>query len=248
MPELETIYKCPVCLGVTLEKLRFKQETSGDEVLLDYCTRCGGMWFDHGEIQELRQIHQQHVKAKVILSEKAYFMQCHQCHQLMNRNHEKCQECQWKNIIDCPVCLKPMNRKDTLNLCLDYCRDCKGVWFDNIELAAIWNGYLHEVARHEHTNFQEIDDDLPFFVEVLCYSPDLTYYAMEPVVDIAASAITHTPELMIGAGEVLSNIPETAGSFFEAVPEIAGSAFEGIGDAAGSIFEFIAEIIGGLFS
>ena len=245
MPEIEATYKCPVCLGAPLKKLSFAQEHSSDSVLLDYCTRCGGIWFDYGEVQQLRQIRQQQVLKEVHLNPGAYMMQCHQCHQLFNRNDEKCKSCGWKNILDCPVCLMAMQRKETLELCLDYCKSCKGVWIDNIELATIWNGYLHEVARHQQQVPRPVidDDDIPFFVDVLLWSPDLAFGAVE----LTAEAMYHAPDIVEGAGELISNMPEVAGSMFEAVPELASGAFEGIGEAAGSIFEFIAEIIGGLF-
>jgi Zn-finger nucleic acid-binding protein len=51
MPELEPRYPCPVCLGLPLEKLSIA-EASG--LVLDYCRRCGGIWFDETEVDALR--------------------------------------------------------------------------------------------------------------------------------------------------------------------------------------------------
>jgi len=39
--------KCPRCKDVTLEEIDF------DEVVIDRCPRCAGLWFDNDEIGEL---------------------------------------------------------------------------------------------------------------------------------------------------------------------------------------------------
>ena len=50
----ETRWPCPVCLGVKMEKTVVgKGEGGPDSLTLDHCARCGGMWFELGEVQRL---------------------------------------------------------------------------------------------------------------------------------------------------------------------------------------------------
>jgi Zn-finger nucleic acid-binding protein len=51
MTELQLKWSCPVCLGATLQKSTIRDNAP---LTLDYCKRCGGIWFDHGEVQRLR--------------------------------------------------------------------------------------------------------------------------------------------------------------------------------------------------
>lgn len=46
---VEEILKCPRC-NVNMEKLK------REDVILDVCNKCGGMWLDKGEIKKLAKI------------------------------------------------------------------------------------------------------------------------------------------------------------------------------------------------
>ena len=58
MTELEARYPCPVCLGVQMVKTPVRPTRRGQSggVLLDHCERCGGVWFEAGEVQQMRQL------------------------------------------------------------------------------------------------------------------------------------------------------------------------------------------------
>lgn len=229
---LETRYPCPVCLGLPMEKLHF-QET---HLTLDTCRRCGGMWFDYGEINRLKKLHPQMALKKVELRDSDYVMSCHQCSALLKRNADECEMCYWKNRLDCPVCQKQMAVVKVGDIKLDACKHCKGVWFDNVELSQIWNGRLARLTeQHKPVLLGDDDwgDDAAFlFLDILTFSPELAFYTAEAAVDV----VTHAPELAAGAVELVAN-----------APEIAGSLIEGTAEAAGGIFEAIASIIGGIF-
>lgn len=53
MPERPLRLECPVCLGV---RLTAKRIADGSTLEIDHCPRCGGIWLDHGEADELRRL------------------------------------------------------------------------------------------------------------------------------------------------------------------------------------------------
>jgi Zn-finger nucleic acid-binding protein len=230
MPEAR--YPCPVCLGLPMKKIEFQKPP----LTLDSCGRCGGMWFDYGEVNLLKQMNPKLALQKIALREQDFKMQCHQCEAFMDRNAEKCPQCNWKNHLDCPICQKTMDIARIGDIKLDYCKSCKGAWFDNAELAQLWNGRLDRMTQDYKQDNQSAllaDDGPNVFLDVLTYSPHLAFYAAEAAVDLAV----HVPEIAAGAFELAAN-----------APEVAGSLIEGLGDVAGSIFEVIADILGGLFN
>src|SRR5688500_17830379 len=48
---LETRWPCPVCVGVLMEKKHV--DGPGRGFTIDFCPRCGGIWFDRGEVAEV---------------------------------------------------------------------------------------------------------------------------------------------------------------------------------------------------
>ena len=222
MPEREPRYPCPVCLGTRMEKL---QPSADVDLRLDYCRRCGGIWFDAGEVDRLRQCHPRALAAHVVLGQDAHRMKCHTCHASMPRNADHCPACKWKNAVLCPTCGRPLRPVEQAGVKLDVCRHCRGAWFDNVELAAIWNRQVDALARRERRDLTA--GDVPgdyFLLDAFLWAPHLGLHGMEggaSVVDAAASA--------------------------GGVAEVAGNVVEGAGDLAGSVFESIASIIGDLF-
>lgn len=217
-------YPCPVCLGVQMEKTPVGAK--GSQVVLDWCRRCGGIWFEAGEVQRVRSGREQDLWKRVARQKRPFRMQCHACHVPMDRNADACSVCGWRNRIDCPECRQPLETRTHQGLTLDVCRSCKGVWFDHAELAAIWTLSLSAaVERHRGEPGVTSDDGSDVLVAALLYSPDLVFYG--------AYAAGH----VAGAGvEVLANAPEAA----------IGAA-EVVGEAAGGVFDVILEIIGGIF-
>lgn len=237
MPEAR--YPCPVCLGLPMHKLQFKHPP----VTLDACKRCGGMWFDYGEVNQLKRVQPKLVQKQIPLGDREYMMQCHQCATPMERNADRCPKCHWPNLIDCPICQKKMEVVHVGDTKLDVCKTCKGAWFDNNELVTLWNGSLdrsgQDLRRQAAGDGWTGDDTAFFFLDALTYSPELIYYGADAALDLAA-----------GAANLVSEAPDLAAGLVDAVghaPDLAAGLIDGLGDLAGGIFDVIGEILSGLF-
>ena len=224
MTELQLKWSCPVCLGATLQKSTIRDSAP---LTLDYCKRCGGIWFDHGEVQRLRRFKAEQLWQVVAQMEGVHRMHCHSCTALLERGADKCMDCGWVVELDCPSCGTPMQSAEYEGVRLDVCRKCRGVWFDRHELAEIWRMEFNAaLQRRQHGNVAYGGAAL---VDALTYDPFLMYYA--------AHAAGHV--LSAGAQGMGSALPDVAG----AASDIAGAA----GEAAASLFETIVDIIGGIF-
>jgi Zn-finger nucleic acid-binding protein len=221
---------CPTCLGVMMEKLKPVRDR---ELVLDYCRRCGGVWFDAGEVGALREARPKGLGSIVELRDTAFRMPCHSCHAVMSRDAPSCTACGWRNRLDCPGCQRPLERIERDGLALDACRSCRGVWFDNHELAQVWNLEVRRTvpARRETDGSVVVADY--FLLDAVLWAPDLFF--------LAAHGIVH------GAGAIADASAGVAAGGLSGVAEAAGAAVEATSEAAGSVFEVIAEIIGGLF-
>ena len=106
---------CPVCKNamITLEL---------EEVEIDYCTDCGGIWLDAGELE-------------LLLEEPA------KAGQLLDsfKVDADCREGRRK----CPICLKKMQKiivgAEAPALLIDKCSKGDGLWFDKGELEDIFD-------------------------------------------------------------------------------------------------------------
>lgn len=225
MPEIETRYPCPVCLGVAMEKVVVGE---GGALQIDHCTRCGGAWFELGEVQRLRRVRPEDLWARIAPRGEVHRAHCHACHTPVQRSEPACPACGHTNLLDCPVCQHPMRAVPHDGLRLDACTRCKGVWFDHHELAAIWKLELDAALdRRRHKGALARSGDGAFaLVDVLAWHPGLVFYG----VDAAGHAV-------IAGASALGNAPEAAG----AVVEMAG-------EAAAGVFETIVEIISGFFN
>jgi len=222
--KLDARYPCPVCLGVNLRKTHVGG--ADDPLVLDHCERCGGVWFELGEVQQLRRAKPQALWSRIAQRAEPHRMHCHSCHTLMGRHDEKCAACGWNNRLSCPVCETPMEHARHADIRLDACRDCKGVWFDHDELAAIWNeSFGRALERHRGSRVAESGDGAFFLMEALAYDPFVMIYGAH------------------AAGHVLS----AGAQVLSQAPEALGGAVEAAGEVAGSVFETIVEIISGLF-
>lgn len=126
---------CPVCDGVQMDKLRPSDEL---ELTLDYCDKCGGIWFESGEVRQLRFCPPEVLSSLISMKKQLYTVEC-QCGHFMTRNAGECPSCGHENVIDCPSCSSTLERVRSDQFTVDVCRDCRGVWFDNIDLSAVWN-------------------------------------------------------------------------------------------------------------
>jgi len=220
MARVEPRYPCPVCLGSHLEKTRVGR---ADELELDHCRRCGGVWFELGEIQRLRHQPSDAFWGRVSPHPPDARVLCHSCHTPIDRNADACPGCGSHNTIDCPVCEQPLDAQTYQTVRLDVCRSCRGVWFDHAELAAIWKlGLQAGVARRGSTGLATTADAPGLLVvDALMFMPDVLFLGART------------------AGYALSGAAEAVAS-----SGVAG----GVADAAGSVFEAILDIIGGIFS
>lgn len=220
MPEIEPRYPCPVCLGSHLEKTRVGR---ADELELDHCRRCGGVWFELGEIQQLRHQPARAFWNRVSPHPADARTLCHSCHAPIDRDTITCASCGVRNTIDCPVCERALEPQTYQNIRLDVCKSCRGVWFDHAELAAIWKLSLGTaVARGKDAGLAANPGTHGLLVlDALMYTPDVLFYGARA----AGYAVS-------GAADVVAN---------------SGLA-DGVAEAAGSVFEVIVEIIGGIFS
>ncbi len=225
MTERERSLDCPVCKETALGTLRPSPDVELD---LDYCSRCGGVWFDAGEVLQLRRCHPQALVRRITVPHQLLRVECPKCGDSLSRNVERCGRCGWRNVIRCPECKSALERVETPQFTVDVCRSCRGTWFDNIELSQIWNLRLDAWEREvKRVRASSGPPDALSFAEILLYTPDGAIYLLGE----AASA---TGDLAVHAVSV--------------VPEAAAAAVEATGELAGGVFEAIAEIIAGLFS
>ncbi len=64
-----TVYPCPRCENTQLEEMRFVQ---ANDLLIDRCPECRGIWLDKGELPKVERIaaRLEDVKSKVLLAVK----------------------------------------------------------------------------------------------------------------------------------------------------------------------------------
>ena len=220
---LEHRLACPVCLGATMQKTSVTGP-AGD-LVLDSCGRCGGIWFELGEVQRLRRHPPEAFWQSVARRTEPFRAQCHACHAFMDRSLDRCPACAASNRIDCPACAEPLTVEVHEGLRLDLCRRCRGVWFDHAELHALWRLSL-TASRRQHRGEMVGDVGAWVLLDTLMYSPELLF--------LGARAAGMAVE---GGMQVLTN-----------APEVATGAVEVVGDAATGVFDAILEIIGGVFS
>ena len=233
MPELEARLPCPVCLGVTMQKAVVG---AGPRVEIDICGRCGGLWLEHGEVQQLRS--HRHTDVRVHFGPDAIqqVSQCHNCHAPLDRDAERCAACGQGNLLDCPHCDRTMRVLWRGPLRLDICTHCKGTWFDHHEVEALW-GPQFDLAL-QRRNLQRSDagsvagDVGDLALHSLFYAPDLMLLGGAAVGEVAATTAS-----------VMAQLPEAVA----ASPEAASAALEVITDAASGVFEVVIEVVVGIF-
>jgi Zn-finger nucleic acid-binding protein len=214
---IETRWPCPVCIGVAMEKVHV--EGGGSSLTLDYCPRCGGLWFDRGEVGHLATRKPSSLAPHVSAPAERVRPPCVECHAPLDRDAETCEVCGHRNVLDCPVCASEMERREHAGLVLDFCRRCHGVWFDNAELSAIWRVNLAKNNALSGRRRGRGSD------------------ALAATGDVLVNAMFWTPDLVIYGGMAAA----------DAAGHVAGAAAEAVGGAAEGVFSSVMEIIAGLF-
>jgi Zn-finger nucleic acid-binding protein len=103
---------CPVC-NVAMVIVEHQN------IELDYCTRCKGVWFDSGELELLLE--------SANLGNFGEFLG-----NIMNKREATTTEKKRK----CPICTRKMKKVliDDEKILVDICRHRHGIWFDNQEV------------------------------------------------------------------------------------------------------------------
>ncbi len=235
MAERSPRLPCPVCLGLAMDKVRFGH---GGALEIDRCTRCGGIWLDHGEIQALRALPRSTLSGTL---EQRYPLvskgQCHACHAPVDRAAKQCGVCGRSNLLDCPHCDRSLRVEQVSGLRLDVCPTCKGAWFDHHELEAIWSREFDRALARRHLPVRDAslataDVGTELLFHSVIFGPDL-------LLPLAAAG----GEAMSTSADALAQLPEA----LQGTPELAAQAFEAVGEAAGGVFEAVVDIIGGIF-
>ncbi len=104
--------QCPVC-GDHLIILEL------DQIEIDYCSSCGGIWLDAGELELLLE---DSIKKDELLNS-------------LNREVDADEK-----KIKCPICRRKMNKvlvEGSESIIIDKCRRNDGLWFDEGELESV---------------------------------------------------------------------------------------------------------------
>lgn len=233
MPDRAHRLPCPVCLGVTMQKAVVG---AGPGVEIDICRRCGGLWLEHGEVQQLRS--HRHTEVRVHFGPDATHQvsQCHNCHAPMDRDAAQCPACGHANHLDCPHCDRVMQVIRRGPLRLDICEHCKGTWFDHHELEAIWGPQFDLALQRRNLERSELGVTAGMV-------PDLVLHALFYSPDLMLLGGAAAGELAESTASVMAQLPDAVA----ASPEAASAAFEVITDAASGVFDVVIEIVAGLW-
>lgn len=220
---------CPVCIGVQMDKVQMGGQ--GSSLVIDHCQRCGGVWFEKGEAQQLTRHSPSALWKHIPPRNTGPKPPCHGCHAPLDRDAEKCGVCGKKNELNCPMCDKVMERRQHSGLTLDVCTACKGVWFDHVELKSIWSITVNDVAqRRMGRGMQAAAIGGDVLLESLFWAPHLTIHA-------GAAAIQ-------GVGHAAGALGNLS---VDGAANAALGAAEVVGGAAEGVFDMIMGIIGSIF-
>ncbi|MGD1951706.1 MAG: zf-TFIIB domain-containing protein [Leptolyngbyaceae cyanobacterium] len=260
--DVEPRYNCPVCPGLSMQKL---QITHRQDVFLtlDCCKRCGGVWFDQGEVQLSQQITSSKVRQRITKHTSYGQSYCQSCHVFMDRNQTKCAACGWHNQIACPVCAKTLQCERHTELTLDVCHSCKGVWFDQEELSALWGDSLSSIIKSSQQKTSAPSSSQPSYSDVNIVGETMVQTTVEGGLDVVTQGLMGDADLAqciaggTGRADVIANTSHIAGGVVESFAEVTSSALEAAGklpevatvmlevtgEVAGCMVEGLAELI-----
>jgi Zn-finger nucleic acid-binding protein len=206
----ETRLPCPVCL-IMMEKAQIRGRAG--VLTLDHCSRCGGVWFERGEVQELAMRTPASLWAEIAPRADTPRPPCHQCQTPLDRDAEKCAACGHSNQINCPACDRTMRRVVRNGLVLDLCERCHGVWFDHRELSAVWQLSVDAVAQRQSSR---TGDSLAVGGDVLL---NTMFWAPGLVIDGAVGVAHLGGAALEAAGGAAESVFETILGFISALFE-----------------------------
>jgi Zn-finger nucleic acid-binding protein len=208
---IETKLPCPVCL-IMMDKAQVKGRAG--VLTLDHCSRCGGVWFERGEVQALAMSQPAALWTEVAPRADLPKPLCHHCQSPIDRDAPKCGACGKPNVLNCPSCDQTMRRHEVNGLVLDVCERCHGVWFDNRELSAVWRLSVEAMQRRRSSGLGEaaaIGGDV--LLNTMFWAPGLVVEGAIGAAHLGGAAI----EVAGGAAE----------GVFEAILGFISSLFDG---------------------
>ncbi|MEK7238948.1 MAG: zf-TFIIB domain-containing protein [Gemmatimonadota bacterium] len=208
-PVLEARLPCPVCL-VAMEKATL--HGAAGALALDHCTRCGGVWFGPGEVQQLASRAPAELWAQIAPRRDAVRPPCHGCGTPLDRDLPRCPACHRANDLACPTCDELMTRRPHQGIALDVCQRCRGIWFDHHELAALWRLNLAEAARRHSRGTDTLAVGGDVLMDAMIWTPGLVLHGAAGAAQVGGAAI-----------EVVGTAAE---GVFGAVLDIISSLFE----------------------
>lgn len=105
-----TCYEC----DESLQKIELQGQT------VDRCPKCEGIFFDAGELESI-----------------IHLVKLYQGLKLDEEEIDSVPEVEHKRIVHCPEDNAEMQPHDIMGLTIDRCPQCKGVWLDRGEIAAL---------------------------------------------------------------------------------------------------------------
>ena len=203
-------------MGVLMQKVALGRP--GTTLILDHCERCGGVWFEKGEPQQLAARHTPaHLWEHIPPRKDTLRPPCHECGAPLHRDEGKCIACNALNELDCPVCEAKMARIQHGTLTVDACAKCKGVWFDHAELKSVWSLSLENYRKNNPSRAAEFAAGTG---------------------DVLLESFFWYPGLAIDIGHGIGHAASAVAS---------SGAIEVVGNAAEGVFDFVAGIIGSIF-
>jgi Zn-finger nucleic acid-binding protein len=141
---------CPVCKHDMIV-------VEYNNIELDYCNSCKGVWFDHGELELLLKSHG--------LEETKVFLDG-----ILNSQEAASSE----KKRNCPVCGHKMKKTaigGQPEILIDICRDEHGLWFDGGEVTQL----IRRLAG-EHPTKHDSREQVISFLEEVFGAPEQTAY------------------------------------------------------------------------
>ncbi|MFN4219383.1 MAG: zf-TFIIB domain-containing protein [bacterium] len=120
---------CPRCK--TRGEIYHLKKANLENIEIDICENCGGIWFDKSELGQAVKISSEEIQKLTNILE--------------NTNQVEKEDVE----LNCPRCDIPMMKYRymyTSNIYIDSCEKCEGIWIDKGELIQIIN-YLEESSK-----------------------------------------------------------------------------------------------------
>ncbi len=133
------LLRCPACRNKPLSALT--DTATGLEV--DTCDECLGVWFDSGELSTFYKSPDLLKRLNPVGGQSL-----HHTYEISTRLRR------------CPRCRQGMEQPLVGGITLDVCRECRGIWFDNGELAKVTEIYQKRGLKGDEMVAEQIRDGL----------------------------------------------------------------------------------------